>query len=192
MLGAVALSIALLMLLAYNVPGMVKNLANTVLNVPLRNQPRLREQILHHLDEFIAGLRSIGSFRELLFVILLSFLLWFEMGVSYWLALYAMDVPATFTMAMALNVIVALAVAAPSAPGFLGAFQAGCVATLHGIYGLSEEFALGYSIFTHAFQFIGTVLFGTLSLRMTGMHLREAARTAEEAADENTEIAANN
>ncbi len=179
MLGAVALGIVVVMIVAYQAPDLVRSGARYLLSRILRNKPELVETVLHHLNEFIAGLRAIASVRELLLVILLSFLLWFEMGLSYWLALWAMDVPATFTMAMALNVIIALAVAAPSAPGFIGAFQAGCVATLHGIYGFPEEFALGYSIFTHAFQFIATVLFGVVSLRATGLQLRDAARSAE-------------
>ena len=42
---------------------------------------------------------------------------------------------------------------APSAPGFIGVFQAGCVVGL-GLFGIGEELAVAYSIVTHAHQFL--------------------------------------
>ena len=52
-----------------------------------------------------------------------------------------------------MTAIVAIAVSVPSAPGYIGAFQLGCVLGL-AIFGIPESEAIAYSIVLHLTQFV--------------------------------------
>ena len=72
-------------------------------------------------------------------------------------------------MALTVTVMVGLALAAPSGPGFVGTFQAGCVVALSGVFGVSKEISVAYSIFAHAVQAIVGILVGLYSLYRQGL-----------------------
>ena len=80
--------------------------------------------------------------------------------------------------AIAMTVVVAIAVSVPSAPGFIGALQLGCVLAL-AIFGISESQAIAYSIVAHVTQFVGTVGAGLYSLWRENMTLREVEEVSE-------------
>ena len=69
-----------------------------------------------------------------------------------------------------MGVMTALAVAAPSAPGFIGVYQAGCVAAL-ALFGISKEIGIAFSLVTHAYQFVIIVGLGVISLARNGLGL---------------------
>jgi hypothetical protein len=74
---------------------------------------------------------------------------------------------------MLLNLMIALAVAAPSAPGFIGTFQAGCLVALTVISGYSREFAMAYSVVTHVLQMTLVLGAGFVVLHLRGLRLAQ-------------------
>jgi uncharacterized membrane protein YbhN (UPF0104 family) len=79
---------------------------------------------------------------------------------------------------MTVTVMVAIAVAAPSAPGYVGALQLGCVLAL-AIFGVSESQAIAYSIVLHIAQFVASVGAGLYSLWSENLSLREVENVSE-------------
>ena len=81
-------------------------------------------------------------------------------------------------MGTTIAVLVALAVAAPSAPGFIGVYQTGCIAGF-AIFGLNKELAIAYSLVTHITQYIGIVSYGVYLLFKYQMKLGEMVQLRE-------------
>lgn len=130
----------------------------------------------HLLTEFFTGLRSVKSLKNLLLILLLSLCLWGSLISYFSSCLWAMGAPLDWRLGAAITALVALAIAAPSAPGFVGTFQLGCVAAFAAISTHTKEFAVAYSIISHAVQFICLILVGLLCLHLRGLALKNLVR----------------
>jgi glycosyltransferase 2 family protein len=146
----------------------------------LRMMPvKVREAGDHFLKSFVSALDVLDSPTSFLLALAWSLYLWVVIGSVYGLALWAFDLPVpTVVGAMAATAIVAVAVAAPSAPGFIGPFQVGCVLAL-AIFGISESQAIAYSIVAHVTQFVGVVAAGLYSLWRENMSFRDVEAVSE-------------
>lgn len=118
---------------------------------------------LEMLDSPMAYVRAFGW----------SLYLWIAISLVYVLGFWAfhLDVPA-LRGALVLTTLVAIAVSVPSAPGFIGSFQLGCVIGMR-IFGVPESPALAFSIVLHLTQFIGIIGAGLYSLWSENISLRE-------------------
>jgi uncharacterized protein (TIRG00374 family) len=118
---------------------------------------------LEMLDSPAAYLRAFGW----------SLYLWAAISVIYVLGFEAfhLDVPA-LRGALVLTTLVAIAVSVPSAPGFIGSFQLGCVIGLK-FFGVDESPALAFSLIVHLTQFVGVIGAGLYSLSKEGISLRD-------------------
>ncbi|HUI25289.1 MAG TPA: lysylphosphatidylglycerol synthase transmembrane domain-containing protein [Candidatus Kryptonia bacterium] len=141
--------------------------------------PKPREAADHFLSSFISALDVLDRPSTFLIALAWSLYVWIVIGVVYGLGILVFDlsVPLAVT-SMAVTAIVAIAVAAPSAPGFVGAFQVGCVLGL-AIFGVSESQAIAYSIVAHLTQFVGVVAAGLYSLWRENMSLRDVEAVSE-------------
>lgn len=140
------------------------------------SRPELKAKLFSMSEEFISGLKAISKLSQLFLVLAWTGAVWFPVVLFYHVSLLSFGVPASFQVSVVLTVMTALAVAAPSAPGFLGTFQAGCVFALSGVYGFPREFALAYSLVVHAFMFIFTAGLGFAILWVEGLKFRELNR----------------
>ncbi len=133
---------------------------------------KLRQRILRFIEDFLKGAAILNHGSRLLKVVLLSFAVW---GSCYLLFHFYFGLFGAYPglwPAVTVAVIVALAVAAPSAPGFIGVYQAGCVAGF-ALFGLNKEVAVAYSIVTHLYQYILFVLYGVYVLMRDNLHLAD-------------------
>ncbi len=179
-LAAVALSILALMIYAYFHSGRIVRLAEWFLDATVaRVKPSLAKKLLRMAHEFTEGLRGISNIKELALVLFWSVVLWLEISLLYHVGLLAFGVadPDPW-IGVTVNVMIAVAIAAPGAPGFLGTFQLGCVVAL-ALFGYSREFGLAYSVVLHATEVIPTVLLGLVILHRRGLALRDLRRQAE-------------
>ena len=169
-LAVLATGILTVMLSAYFRPELVLRVMTRIFDVLFsKRAPQLCRKLEEMGSEFIQGLRAISSAKELLLVVIASYALWFSISLYFYFGLLSFGLDVGFDVANAVNVFVALAVAAPSAPGFLGTFQIGCVAALSQMYGYSEEFATAYSVVLHSLQMIVSVGLGFAMLQYEGM-----------------------
>jgi hypothetical protein len=173
-LSVLAAVISAIMVTAYLRGDLIYRLIEYVIRACLEARfPEVTERLLQEAKGFIEGLRSISSLYELLAVLLWSLVLWGGMAMLYQVGLWTFGVYPSFWVGIAVTVILAFAVAAPSAPGFLGTFQLGCVASLSGLYGYSNEFAVAYSVVLHSYQVLLACLFGALILKREGLGLSQ-------------------
>ena len=124
------------------------------------------------LDDLLQGARVLKSPLNLLRVIGLSLAVWFSSFLCFYVFFLFFRVEPSALVALSVTVIVALAVAAPSAPGFLGPYEVGCVAAFV-LFGLGENLGTAYAIITHLFQYVVFVLYGLYVLNRDALRLGE-------------------
>ena len=96
--------------------------------------------------------------------------------LSFWVAFLAFGIHVGFAVALFVNGTVALAVAVPAAPGFIGTFQAGVTAGL-GVYGVSEAAAVALSLGFHVAGFIPVTVIGLVYAWKLGLSLEEVGKS---------------
>ena len=144
---------------------------------------KYEQKILHLVSEFLLGLRAVAAFKSLAAVSALSLLIWLCIALFYYWGLLLMGVPASFEVGLTISIVIAFAVAAPSAPGFVGVFQFACVVALSAMSGYTKEFAVAYSVVMHIFQLVFTVAFGFFHMRKMGLNLHAVEDASHVALD---------
>jgi uncharacterized protein (TIRG00374 family) len=109
---------------------------------------RFRQKILGIAFKFLGGLEALRSPREALMIFVTSVIIWlFETG-KYWFVMHAFDFEVSFFALMLMNGIVNLATTIPSAPGYIGTFDAPGIAVLEA-FGIPKATAAGYTLVLH-------------------------------------------
>jgi uncharacterized protein (TIRG00374 family) len=137
---------------------------------------RLAGRGRHLLDSFRAGLDVLGDVRALLLTALLSIVIWVvnAAGVEAAFRAFTLDLPPYAAFLLLGTIAVALVL--PSAPGYVGPFQAGTVEGL-AMVGVARETALSLSIVYHLANYIPITLVGLAYLSALNLTLGEL-RTA--------------
>ena len=118
---------------------------------------------------FMEGLYFFRNGRDVVMVFLTSVYIWLMETAKYWFVMQAfihMDAgfPVPFFVLMLMNGIVNLATTLPSAPGYIGTFDAPGVAVLTA-YGVKSSVAFGYTIVLHAALWLPITLLGVYYFR---------------------------
>ena len=109
---------------------------------------RFREKLLGIAFKFLDGLEALRSPREALMIFVTSVVIWlFETG-KYWFVMHAFNFQVSFFALMLMNGIVNLATTIPSAPGYVGTFDAPGIAVLEA-YGVQKALAASYTLVLH-------------------------------------------
>jgi len=139
---------------------------------------RLREKFLDVVLRFLGGLESLRSPREALMVFITSVVIWlFETG-KYWFVMHAFDFQVSFFALMLMNGIVNLATTIPSAPGYVGTFDAPGIAVLKA-YGVDGAIAASYTLVLHVALWLPITLLGAYYLAKEGVKWGEGLGTIE-------------
>ena len=144
------------------------------------------ERLIRHMAE---GLGSLQGGRHLWWIVWHSVLIWTVLGVApFLIAMRALgidlgslerDVSASFVTLTAVGIAVAL----PSAPGFLGPYHLAAREALRR-FGVTEELALALGTLCHAVFWVSTTGIGLAVLRDRGARLDELASAASVDADQ--------
>jgi len=109
---------------------------------------RYREKTLGLVERFLGGLASLRSPRGALMVFLTSIVIWLLETGKYWFVMHAFPFQVSFFTLMLMNGIVNLATTIPSAPGYVGTFDAPGIAVLQA-YGIGKATAAAYTLILH-------------------------------------------
>jgi uncharacterized protein (TIRG00374 family) len=109
---------------------------------------RLREKASGIALKFLDGLESLRSPQEALMVLFTTAIIWLLETGKYWFVMHAFSFEVSFFALMLMNGIVNLATTLPSAPGYIGTFDAPGIAVLKA-YGISPEVAAAYTLVLH-------------------------------------------
>ena len=141
----------------------------------------LAGRVLGITRRFGEGLGSLKSGRAMAQAIAFSFCVWVSIVLSFGFGLSAMNLQVPWLpAAIATTTFVAIAVALPGGPGFIGMFQAGCVIAL-AMYGVEKSVAFSYSVLTHLVQVTASVTLGLYFFLREDLSIRELGRLPEPA-----------
>jgi hypothetical protein len=146
----------LLFLLAAMYPRTTESVLDRLL--PLAPQAT-RGKIRDIAMRFLSGLESLRSPAEALMIFFTTVIIWLLETAKYWFVTHAFGFEMSFFGLMLMNGIVNLATTLPSAPGYVGTFDAPGIAILIA-YGIPAEIAAGYTLVLHAALWFPITLLG--------------------------------
>ncbi len=120
---------------------------------------------------FLEGLAALGSPWEALMIFATSVVIWLLETAKYWFVMHAFDFQVSFFALMLMNGVVNLATTLPSAPGYVGTFDAPGIAVLMA-YGVPKPVAAGYTLTLHAALWLPVTLLGWFYFVQEGLHWR--------------------
>ncbi len=137
---------------------------------------RLHQQIIGVMDKFLDGLASLRSPFNVLMVFFTSVIIWLLETGKYWFVMHAFNFSVSFFALMLMNGIVNLATTIPSAPGYIGTFDAPGIAVLTA-YGVEHSVAAGYTLVLHIALWLPITLLGAYYLTREGIKWSDSLRS---------------
>ncbi|MCL4258348.1 MAG: flippase-like domain-containing protein [Anaerolineales bacterium] len=161
-------------LLAARFPGATQRLLSwfTARLVP----ERFRDRVLEVGNRFLGGLEALRSPFEVLMVFVSSLVIWLLETGKYWFVMHAFNFEVSFFALMLMNGVVNLATTIPSAPGYIGTFDAPGIAILEA-YGVPKEVATSYTFVLHIALWLPITLLGAYYLAKEGIKWGEVPST---------------
>ncbi len=140
---------------------------------------RFRQNVTGIMHKFLDGLASLRSPFNILMVFFTSVIIWLLETIKYWFVMHAFGFTVSFFALMLMNGIVNLATTIPSAPGYIGTFDAPGIAVL-GAYAIEQTTAAAYTLTLHAALWIPITLLGGYYLAREGIKWNDALRSEAE------------
>lgn len=170
MLSGLAVAVAAVIVLVRVQERLFLRLARAVAD---RLPPRIGGPAYRFAEGFVQALEMLDSPAAYFRAFGWSVYLWLAISVVYIFGFWAFHFDIEpLRGALILTTLVAIAVSVPSAPGYIGSFQLGCVLGLR-LFGIDESPALAYSIVVHLTQFVGVIGAGLYSLWTENISLSE-------------------
>jgi uncharacterized protein (TIRG00374 family) len=140
---------------------------------------RHRERAVQALEHFLDGLGLFRDVPRLLWVFLLSLILFGCFGLALQLSMLAFGLHLPWYAGLLVLVISAFAIMAPAAPGYIGTMNLACVAGL-ALFGVTNrDLTNSFSWFYWFAQWLPVTVVGLLYLRREGLSLRSLDRIGE-------------
>ncbi|MBI5298029.1 MAG: flippase-like domain-containing protein [Chloroflexi bacterium] len=140
---------------------------------------RLHEKTIGIMSRFLDGLASLRSPFNVLMVFFTSVIIWLLETGKYWFVMHAFPFQVSFFALMLLNGIANLATTIPSAPGYIGTWEAVTKAVLVA-YAVDPAVALGYAVVLHVALWLPITLLGAYYLAREGIKWSDSLRTEVE------------
>ena len=135
----------------------------------------MREKTNQLLHKFLGGLAALRSPFGIFMVFVTSVVIWLLETGKYWFVMHAFDFGVSFFALMLMNGIVNLATTIPSAPGYIGTFDAPGIAVLVA-YGVEQATAAGYTLVLHVALWLPITLLGGYFLAREGIQWSDSLR----------------
>ncbi len=116
---------------------------------------------------FLGGLEALRSPKDVLMVFLTSVVIWLLETVKYWFVMHAFPFEVSFFALMLMNGIVNLATTIPSAPGYMGTFDAPGIAVLQA-FGVEKTIAAAYTLVLHVALWFPITVLGVYYMAQEG------------------------
>lgn len=141
---------------------------------------RLSERLHEMLDAFVGGVVALRSPKRLIAVFAASLMVWSIETTTYALMGQAFGLglaPHAFLVTM---VLVNLGTIAPSAPGFVGTFQALAVVSL-GLFGIDHDRALSFGLVLHICEYLPVTSIGLAAMVAMNLSFQQVMHAGDEA-----------
>jgi hypothetical protein len=166
---AITVGLTLLLIVLERTPGLARRVVH---RLSARLPADHRDRVVAALDHFVEGLGLFRDLPRLLWVFLLSFVMFGCFAVAQQLSMLALGIHLPWYAGFTLLVISAFAIMAPAAPGYIGTMNLACVAGL-ALFGVTDGgLANSFAWFYWAGQWLPVTAVGLYYLRREGLSLR--------------------
>jgi hypothetical protein len=141
---------------------------------------RLRRRGVGTLEQFIQGLGLFRDLPRLLWVFMLSFVMFGAFALCLQISMWALHIDVPWYGGLVMLVITAIGIMVPAAPGYIGTLNLACVAGLK-LFSVGKEQAVPFSWFYWAGQWLPISVVGFYYLRREGLSLKSLGRVPEAA-----------
>lgn len=164
--GAIAfLGVLLVFLLAAMFPQTTEKIASRLINLlPIKMANKIQPLMMR----FLQGLECLRSPKEALMIFFTSAIIWLLETGKYWFIMLAFPFKVSFFALMLMNGIVNLATTIPSAPGYVGTFDAPGIALLQA-YQIPGDVAAAYTLVLHVALWLPITLLGAYYFAHEGL-----------------------
>jgi uncharacterized protein (TIRG00374 family) len=131
------------------------------------------------LTSFVSGLGVLHRPRLALEVLWWTLLHWVVNAAAFWLGFVALGLDAPFSAAFFVQMLVVVAVALPSSPGFFGPFELAGKTAL-ALYAVSDAAAVSWAIGFHLLSFVPITVIGVWYFTRMDLHVKDFAAAAPE------------
>ena len=156
-------------------------LVRTYGRIARRVAPKLEERGGSILRSFAGGLGVLRQPRLFASVFAWTAVHWLLNAFAFWLGFRALGVDAPFSAALMLQGVIAIGVAVPSAPGFVGVFEGFAIVGL-ALYGIDHTTAVTWAIAYHTVSYIPITLIGAYYIARLHVRLSDVRAAAERGA----------
>lgn len=172
--GGDILTLLAIMLIAFIIAGIyARSLLLKVIELALTPFPAtIRSPVENITEQLLEAVKTLHSFPRLFMIVLLTTLCWLANYLLFYVFLFTIDAPASPLLAVTAAVIIALAVAAPSAPGFIGVFEAAGRAAFVAL-NFPGDTGVTYALIMHIFQYVLFVAYGSYILMVYDLRLKD-------------------
>lgn len=132
------------------------------------------------LEHFVAGLGLFRDLPRVLWVFLLSFVMFGIVVVGLQVSMWSLGIHLPWYAGLTMLVITAIGIMVPAAPGYIGTMNVACVAGL-ALFSVGKTSAVPFSWFYWASQWLPVTLVGFIYLRREGLSLRRLGEAEESA-----------
>jgi glycosyltransferase 2 family protein len=176
--GAIIFIVVLLIfIIAAMLPHHTRRIADWFIERFLPQKIRVKVSGLTH--RFLDGLESLRSPADALMIFFTSFIIWLLETVKYWFVMHAFPFEVSFFTLMLMNGVSNLATTLPSAPGYVGTFEAPQIAILTA-EGISQAVAAGYTVVLHIALWLPITLLGFYYFSKEGLKFGQVPVEATE------------
>lgn len=170
--GVLALGIMAFLLIAALLPSLCKSLINFGCNfLPIK----IANLVKKISEDVLAGAAAIKNPTRLISVVALTAGVWITAFMHFYLFAYLILDSVPLLLPVTTTVFVSLAVALPSAPGFIGVYQKG-VEVAYVLLGYSTANALIVAIISHLFYYVYYIVAGIYGLNRNQMSFSEMGK----------------
>ena len=141
----------------------------------------IRPKVDHMVDRFLFGLASLQSPFDVLMIFVTSVLVWLAETLKYWFVMHAFPFSVSFITLMLMNGIVNLFTTLPSAPGYIGTFDAPGIKVLVDVGGVDPAIATAYTLVLHAALWLPITGLGIYYFFRARLHWSDFEKAAQEA-----------
>ena len=139
---------------------------------------RFREPVHGFADRFMEGLYFLRSGRDVAMIFFTSLVVWLAETCKYWFVMHAFGFHVSFFVLMLMNGVVNLFTTIPSAPGYVGTFDAPGIDILKR-FGVDPEVAGAYTLVLHAALWLPITLLGAYYMWRESLSWRDLGQAAQ-------------
>ncbi len=163
-----------------------------VVGLTRKRYPSLDSRLAFVRDELVQGVLPLLHWRRALGVVIWTAVTWATAILRHWTVIKALRPEGTLDQAVFLTGVLNLAMAIPSAPGYIGVYQYAGQQALVVCFGemYTSVAALGIAVILHALMFILTTVLGLVSLWVMGRRQRAFSMAQVWRTEEGKRIAA--